>query len=226
VVTVEVPARPSSDHTRPARVDRVSDLREVLAELRAGTLSVLGIDMPMGLPEAGVRASDAALRRFLRHRHSSVFSTPPRSVLSASTYPEALAVARSVDGRGLSKQTFHLLPKIREVDALIDASVQPAVIEVHPESSFAAMAGAPLDSRKKEAAGRLERRTLLGQHFAGLAPTAVPARGRTRHDDVDDDVLDAYAAAWTARRVVRGEATIVGDADARDGRGLRMIVAI
>jgi predicted RNase H-like nuclease len=204
--------------TRPLRIERVTALRGVVAQARQGLLGAVGIDMPIGLPDAGVRESDAQLRRFLGPRHASVFSTPPRAVLAASTYPEALALARDIDGRGISKQAFNLLPKVRELDALIDPSLNEVIVEVHPESSFAAMAGAPLASRKKQATGRLERIALLEANLPGFDARAL--------GPIDDDVLDACAAAWSAARVARGEAMVLGDSVARDQRGLRMVVAI
>ena len=46
----------------------------------------------------------------------------------------------------MSVQTWHLVPKIREVDAVAD---DPRLVEVHPELAFAALAGTgPLASKK------------------------------------------------------------------------------
>jgi predicted RNase H-like nuclease len=52
--------------------------------------SVVGVDIPIGFPVSGAREADALARRFVRPRHSSVFSTPPRSVLEAASYQDAL----------------------------------------------------------------------------------------------------------------------------------------
>ena len=64
------------------------------------------------------------------------------------------------------------------------------------------MAGAPLRSRKNTWAGAAQRRTLLAQ--AGIAldgDLGLAAEQAGVHD-----VLDAAAAAWTARRVSQGSA--------------------
>jgi predicted RNase H-like nuclease len=133
-------------------------------------------------------------------RRSSVFPTPPRSVLEAASYQDALDISRSLGAAGISKQSFGLAPKILEVDEI--ARSNDRVIEVHPEVSFCGMAGQPLKYSKKSWNGASMRRLLLAQHDivlpenpgeAGLAPV--------------DDVLDAAAAAWTADRLARGIAT-------------------
>jgi predicted RNase H-like nuclease len=73
------------------------------------------------------------------------------------------------------------------------------VHEVHPEVSFAVLAGRPLAFAKRTWNGHRERLRLLGR--AGikiperLDAGLVPA----------DDVLDAAVAAWTATRIARGE---------------------
>ena len=97
--------------------------------------------------------------------------------------------------------------------------LQPRVSEAHPESSFAELAGSPLRTRKNTTEGREERTHLLAPSF----PDVVEHLGRNRAFIVD--VLDAFAAAWTARRIATGTAKWFGD-DERDARGLRMTVAV
>jgi predicted RNase H-like nuclease len=81
--------------------------------------------------------------------------------------------------------------------------------EVHPECSFAAMAGTPLASRKKTEAGQDERRTLLA------ATGILVPHDRGRGGQVDD-VLDAAAVAWTAHRITIGDAVSLPDPPERD----------
>ena len=67
---------------------------------------------------------------------------PPREVLGCATYAEARPVAPS-----LSAQAFGLVPRVREVDALLRArgpAVHERVVECHPEVAFAAMAAGRL----------------------------------------------------------------------------------
>jgi predicted RNase H-like nuclease len=93
------------------------------------------------------------------------------------------------------------------------------VSEAHPESSFAEMARRPLPSRKNTAAGRVDRIELLRPSFPDVE-LCVAAQSAFAVD-----VLDAFAAAWTARRIALGAARWFGD-DERDERGLSMRVAV
>ena len=200
-------------------VERVASLDELFTRVRGGEFGAVGIDMPIGLPARTRRASDAALRVHLGARRSSVFPTPPRVVLDATDYRDALVRARDAMGVGLSKQTWNLVDKIREIDALMTPDLQPLVSEAHPESSFAELAGSPLAARKNTSEGRRGRTQLLRVSFPDVVDH-LSAHGRFAID-----VLDAFAAAWTARRMAIGSARWFGD-DERDGRGLQMKVAV
>lgn len=201
----------------------IERLAPVVDELRAGTLAAIGVDMPIGLPDAGRRASDAAARALLGPRRNSLFPTPPRDVLAASDWADALARCRAVNGVGLSKQVFNLLPKMREVAVLAAPEVQPALSEVHPETTFAVLGGGPCIHPKRSPAGVAERVALLAPHVPGVAAWARPGTVRGARSD---DVLDACAACWSAARVATGRAQWLGDAEARDARGLRLTIAV
>ncbi len=202
-------------------IEVVAHIGEVFERVRAGELAAVGLDMPIGLPDAGARASDALLRARLGPRRSSVFATPPRPLLGCADHAEAVALGRALDGRGISIQAFNLLPKIAEVDAAIDLALTEAVVEAHPESAFAELAGAPLLTTKRTAEGRAERLALLAQPFpGGAALLTARAPGAAA-----DDVLDAAAAAWSARRWASGTALVLGDGSL-DSRGLPMRVAV
>ena len=139
-----------------------------------------------------------------------MFLAPPRGVLAAATYDEAGRLHRELTGGlGLSVQTWHLVPKIREVDAVAD---DPRLVEVHPELSFAELAGTgPLPS-KKTAAGRAARRRAAARLAAG------PRRRRAG----GDDGLDALAGAWSARRWLAGTARTLPEHPPYDERGRPM----
>ena len=203
----------------PSTVECVARLERLIERVRAGDIRAAGIDMPIGLPSFTRRASDGQLRVHLGARRSSIFPTPPRAVLDAVDYSDALARARDATGVGLSKQAWNLVPKIRELDTLMSSDLQPRVSEAHPESSFAELAGKSLATRKSTREGREERTQLLLPSFPDVAEHVA------HHKSIAADVLDAYAAAWTARRVANGTAKWFGD-DERDARGLRMTVAV
>jgi predicted RNase H-like nuclease len=196
---------------------------------RAKGCAAVGVDMPIGLPDAppaGGRACEVEARALLgRPRASSIFSTPARAVLEATTYTEACALnrARSVGGRGISKQTWGIVPKLREVDAAMTSRRQRRVVEVHPELSFRAMnGGVTVAHSKASAAGALARVGLLHAHagvsLADLERGAVALGSGAKLDDL----LDAVAAAWSARRVAEGGALHLPAEPPRDAKGLRM----
>jgi predicted RNase H-like nuclease len=193
---------------------------------RAGTGEVLiAIDMPIGLSDEGARACDLAARRLLgRPRASSVFPAPCRAALGTTTYRRACALSRRTLGVALSRETFNILPKIRQVDALMTPALQEFVREVHPEVVFALLAGRARGLRhaKRTADGERERRRLLRRFAAPFDPEAVRRRlGRARV--ARDDVVDAVACLVAAARIRRGEALVLPEgAVARDARGLRM----
>ena len=169
-----------------------------------GPLLVIAIDIPIGLADAGRRGADVLARKDLKGRWPSLFITPVRAAVEAADYQAAAAENRRLAGEGLSRQAFALRAKILDVDQWLQTgSAAPAqVVEAHPELSFAAMAGAPLRSRKSTWAGAVQRRTLLAQ--AGIVLDGD--LGLAGEQAGVDDVLDAAAAAWTARRVSHGSA--------------------
>ena len=206
----------------PATVRVVPQIAIVVEQVRRGGLTALGVDMPIGLSATGARDADRAARLLLGPRRASLFPTPPAAVLEATDFADALARCRAASGKGLSIQAYHLLPKIRELARALDPSLQPAVAEVHPETSFAVLRGAPCAAAKRTVEGRRERLAALAAEFPGAhALVTPPPRGAAA-----DDVLDALAAAWTARRMVAATAVVLGDIDARDERGYRLTITV
>jgi predicted RNase H-like nuclease len=171
-------------------------------------VAAIGVDMPIGLPAHGRRACDLAAKRALGRAHSRVFLTPPRPVLDATSYLDAAALHRAhTDGMGLSVQTWNIVARIAEVDRVAD---DPRLVEVHPELSFARLAGAVLVP-KRSAAGRAARIEAARREWPDLPE--VP-RG--------DDALDALAAAWSAARWLAGTADVLPDEPVYDDRGRPM----
>jgi len=176
---------------------------DLLASSR--TSQVIAVDIPIGLGESESRPTDVAARRFLGARASSVFPAPCRASLNGTSYEAACALSFAASGKKLSKQTYAILPKIREVDVALraDAEAQNRVVEVHPEVCFAVLnGGQPMANAKKRAAGKHERLALLPSAFQSAFAAARP---RWLHKQVaTDDILDALVALWTASRVHSG----------------------
>jgi predicted RNase H-like nuclease len=173
-----------------------------------GAEGVTGIDMPLGLLAEGWRTADAAARTLLGPRGACVFAIPPRPVWVSPDYAAANARCRELTGRGMSAQAWGLRAKLLEADRFRLGSRFP-LYEVHPELSFAELAGAPLPDSKHSRPGLARRRALLSG--AGIAlPDRVPGAGA-------DDLLDAAAVAWSAARIATGTACVLPDPPAQRG---------
>lgn len=188
----------------------------------------IGIDVIIGLPDAprkGGRACDRQARQLLGWpRSSSVFSPPAQVALARTSYDEALQSNReqSPDGVGISKQAFHLFPKLRAVDARMTPARQERVREVHPELAFFAMNDdTPLRHSKHTDEGQHEREHLLREQ--GFPEIATVLGTQACREVTRDDILDAHAVCWTAQRLHRGTAQRLPEEEPpRNAKGLRM----
>ena len=194
----------------------------IVALVKGGLVQHVAVDMPIGLDRGQVRAADQECRKLLGRRRSSMFTSPPEVSINAETHAEATASATADTGKGLSMQSFRLFPRILEVRTAMTPELQPAISEVHPETSFAVLAGEPLAHGKKDLAGVVERLDLLEPHFPEVRRQLLAA---ALPKVAIDDVLDAYAAAWSARRMASGDALVIGDSKRRDRAGYRLTVA-
>jgi threonine dehydratase len=208
------------------------------AELLAQGPTIVAVDMPIGLPGRigpGGRGPEAAIRPLLGKRKSSVFSIPSRAAVEARDYTMArsLALETSYPPRSVAKQAFHIFPKIAQIDQLLrnsPPSIDPPwsrrVFEVHPELAFWLMNGERhLEFAKKAKSagvrcGSKERqRLLLAAGFLEEAVMNKPPQGAAL-----DDMLDAFAALFVARRLLAGMACPHPDPPGRDAHGLPIAI--
>ena len=200
-----------------ATVEVVDRLAKVATRHAQGQLGAVGVDIPIGLSDGPPRKCDIDARALLGARRSSVFPAPVRPVLGARSYEAALVRSREAGGVGLSKQSWNLVPKIAEVDRLLDPTRQGRIFEVHPEAAFAALHGVPMTHPKKGRPGRDERLAVLRPHVPGIDDlVAQPPSGAAA-----DDVLDAAVVAVTAKAVLEGKARRLGERR-HDAKGLVM----
>jgi predicted RNase H-like nuclease len=206
------------DDGGPAAIRVTVRVAGSLAELLAGAVpgQVVGIDMPLGLVASGWRDADTEARRRLGPRRSSIFAIPPAAVWQQPDYRSALEVCRRLTGKGFSVQAWGLRGKLREASQYRVRGPQQ-LYEVHPELSFAILAGAPLPEPKNRPAGQALRRAVLAG--AGLIVPADPDWGR-----VTVDVLDAAVVAWTARRIATGQAVVLPDPPQTGEDGLEIAI--
>jgi predicted RNase H-like nuclease len=194
-------------------------LPDAAAVLAVPGVDLIGIDMPIGLSEDGVRACDVAAARRLQGLGAagSVFPTPVRAVLATDDYAEARALSRAATDppRAPSAQAFQLVKAIRQLDDALGDPPIDRVVEVHPELAFRTLDPGVRD-RKGSARGTVQRLRALRavmdvEDALADAPPGIPVI----------DALDACAAAWSARRLADGRGECVGNGTT-DSRGRPM----
>lgn len=194
-------------------------------------LQVIAVDIPIGLPITGTtggRNADRLARANLGERQSAVFAVPSRAAVACDDYRDACqaALVTSDPPRKVSKQTFNLFPKIREVDNLLSPELQDRVFECHPELAFWALNGEKPVPFAKKVKSRpnpegLEYRVRLledtGYEAEWLSKNPFP-----KSKVGQDDILDACVAAWSAGRIRSGKAHCFPSEPEYDAKGLRM----
>lgn len=138
---------------------------------------------------------------------------------------EASAATERADGRRVGAQAWGIYPRVRDIDRALrtsPASVPRKVYEVHPEVSFRAWNGdRAVQAPKKTREGNAVRRRLVDRHFGADAYPGVRAAFLKKHV-ADDDILDAFAALWSAERILRGVAATLPPDPPSDRFGLPM----
>ncbi len=129
------------------------------------------VDIPIGLPEyANDRTCDQAARKVLGPRRASVFPVPCRAAVYAPDYDAAITINEKITGKRIFKATWNLIPRMRQVDELLqaDAQARGVIREAHPEVLFWGLnKKRPMASYKKEAAGEAERLEVLQRVYPG-----------------------------------------------------------
>lgn len=195
-------------------------LKPTFEEFLQLDFTLLAVDIPIGLPwdyTPGGRLADRLARKLLGPRARSVFSPPPRKIWACRSYAEA----KELLAGHLSLQSWHILPKIKEVDKWMTPWLQQRVCETHPELVFQHLAGNPLPS-KHTPAGQESRLFLLQKEttFRQVSKNFLSIGKRLR-----TDLLDAYAALWAAKRIFFREACRLPPSPPLDPKGLRMEIS-
>ncbi len=189
-------------------------------------IKVMTIDMPIGLASNGRRRCDELARDLLGDRHVCVQNAPVRPALYAPSRLAASAVTQAAVNRGVGSNEWALYPKIINLDLAITPLHQRWCFEIHPEVSFYGWNnGAPIQHAKDTEPGRQVREALIDDAWPNARPdllASLQQQGIGREYYALDDLNDAFAALWTARRILLGQAQHIPDAPDIDAQGLRM----
>ena len=190
------------------------------------------IDIPIGLKDGGSdgRRCDTHARTLLGSpRASSVFTPPARPSIRTNDYRIASTTNFRLTSRHLSKQAWGIVPKIKEVDQLMqsDSKARDLLIEVHPELLFWSLNDRrPMKHNKKKTLGRVERLEVLRRWLPTTDEIYKDALGSyPRNNVARDDILDAMVAAVAGYRS-RGEMINIPESPEVDPTGLPMRMAI
>ena len=165
------------------------------------------IDIPIGLRtrHTDERVCDKLARKLLSPRRaSSVFPVPSRCAIDCDDYRQALALNRECTGRGITKQTFNIMPKIREVDSWLQGIAERGIVrEMHPEVCFWALNDEQaMQTKKRSQEGFEERLAVLNRFLPDVGKLIETVMSETLRKQVArDDVVDALVGAVTASRV-------------------------
>jgi predicted RNase H-like nuclease len=128
--------------------------------------------------------------------------------------------------KGISKQAFALIPKIREVNEVVRRRdpQQTRIIEIHPEVCFWALNGKrAMSFPKREDEGYRERRRLLDSWLSEPLWESPKIAAKQALGAAADDVLDSIAAAWTGERWANPNKSVgrFPAIEQKDDKGLR-----
>lgn len=158
------------------------------------------IDIPIGMPDDGDRLCDRQARAKLKPHGSRVFSGARRWLWEEFTDPARANEAAETRGQTkVSRQLWHLGPKIMQVDAFVRSHPQCDIRESHPELVFLRLnAERPLASKHTPEGLSQRRQLLIERGFAELDTWLDVTRRQRGNGAKRDDVLDACAVALAA----------------------------
>lgn len=182
----------------------LNELTKLLSDKNSVKSTIL-IDMPIGLSDKSFaryvqRPCDAAARKMLGRKHSSIFSPPSIEALFEKSYADASRINFEVLGKKLSKQSWNIAPKIRELNAFLHLNPQwrGRILESHPELAFQFLNNNQcLLHSKKTKEGITERIQILEKHYpsAGGIFQSFLENKALRIKANKDDMTDALCLA-------------------------------
>ncbi len=192
------------------------------------------VDMPVGLPPAknagdarmGQRSCDMQARKILGKKHASIFNPPCRQALAEKNYDSASATNYRMTGKKISRQSWNIVPRIKEVDEYLQKHRQADsfILESHPEIAFQKLnLHIPLQYSKKSTEGIQERLAILSKYMPEAKTVFMQVvsdktlRGKVRKDDIVDALVLCVLNYQQGSNLYN-----ITDEDQEDEMGLRM----
>lgn len=182
------------------------------------------IDIPLGLPDVPPRAADLQAQALLPAKaKSSIFHTPAWDIVICDDYATANEQSKAKYGRGISVQSWNIVPKIKEANALLrdNPKLLERLLEAHPELCFNGIKRTPLRFKKKTEEGKRERLQVLEVVLPRARIIYESIKNATRRREVAlDDILDAMVLAASAGK--ENSLKSVPDVPLKDAAGIPM----
>ncbi len=186
------------------------------------------IDIPIGLPESrdeAILRPDGLLRKKLKRKGSSVFTTPCRQAVYEEDKLTAKELNKKFLGKSLSEQSLAIRKAIRQVDRfLLDNPLwKNRLLESHPEYCFMILNnGMPVMEKKTKTDGQ-EKRIGLLKTYCPEIETAINGIPKKRLDDAVDAICLAVLGRLTLIQSIK---TLPDDPQADSNGILMQIVAV
>lgn len=196
-------------------------------DIKSKDFNLVLVDIPIGLDidlKKGGRIVDKLARKELLTNKSSIFNAPSRLVLEAKNYEEANKINKN-KGMGLSKQSWNLVKKIKEVDEFIKNSNKTIIFESHPEIIFQVMKKDKVSTKKKNDEGIIERRNLLEKN--GFNKVFLEKNLLAKDSFYKkDDFIDACSLFWSANRAMAKTEVKIPNDIVLDSEGIIMQIKV
>lgn len=188
------------------------------------------VDMPIGLQETknDVRP-DGDARKVLSSRSSCVFNTPCRQAIYEKDYYLANETNKSILDKGISKQSFAICKKIREIDEFLYKSPEfvDKIKEGHPEVSFTMLnfngvIARPIYENKKTEIGMQKRFEVLSRYYNKTEDIKALIYADLRLSRIKDDVIDSLCLAVTGMLGINNGFKTIPEKPMKDRRGIVM----
>ncbi len=198
MIVIHKPENQFSYHFSPTFSDLVNNVKtkkksyRFLVDMPIGLLSLKNID-PV---QPHQRKCDMQARKILGKKHSSVFTPPCRQALYQKTYSSASATNYMITGKKISKQTWNIFHRIKEVNEYLQENqwARSIIFESHPELAYQKLNNQiSLQYSKKKNEGILERLNILSRYHPGTTSLCrVIASDKTLKGKMQkDDIVDA-----------------------------------
>nr|WP_242865979.1 DUF429 domain-containing protein [Desnuesiella massiliensis] len=188
------------------------------------------IDMPIGLPEntCDIRPETEG-RKILSSRSSCIFTVPCRQTVYEDDYYRANEINRDVLGKGLSKQSFSISSKIKEIDEFLNNAPEykNRFLESHPEICFAMLnfdgtMAMPIFENKKTEEGMERRLEVLSRYYEKTYEIREVLYSDEKLKGIKDDIIDALCLAITGMLGYKNGFKTIPQNPMKDSRGLFM----